>query len=61
VSSHYWEGHLTSTQDKHFIDLAFAPVRIDYVIEFDYRSVHCVWAIREFGHEGIIIKTSWGG
>jgi hypothetical protein len=47
--------------NKHLIVLAFALVRIDYVIEFDYRSVHCVWAIREFCQQAIIIKASWGG
>src|SRR5437660_12238450 len=34
------------------------PIRIGQGIEFDYASVHCVWALREAGYEAIIINNN---
>jgi carbamoyl-phosphate synthase large subunit len=34
------------------------PIRIGQGIEFDYCCVHCVWALREMGYEGIIINNN---
>ena len=43
---------------KKIIVLGSGPIRIGQGIEFDYCSVHCVWAIREAGHEAIIINNN---
>ncbi len=34
------------------------PIRIGQGIEFDYCSVHCVWALRDAGYEAIIINNN---
>ena len=34
------------------------PIRIGQGIEFDYCSVHCVWALREAGYEAVIINNN---
>ncbi|MBC7528022.1 MAG: carbamoyl-phosphate synthase large subunit [Chthonomonadaceae bacterium] len=34
------------------------PIRIGQGIEFDYCSVHCVWALREAGYEAIIVNNN---
>ncbi|HWP79938.1 MAG TPA: carbamoyl-phosphate synthase large subunit [Candidatus Acidoferrum sp.] len=34
------------------------PIRIGQGIEFDYCSVHCVWAAKECGYEAIIVNNN---
>ena len=51
-------GHPPPTMNKKIIVLGSGPIRIGQGIEFDYCSVHCVWAIREAGHEAIIINNN---
>ncbi|MFV0400737.1 MAG: carbamoyl-phosphate synthase large subunit [Oscillospiraceae bacterium] len=34
------------------------PIRIGQGIEFDYASVHCVWALREAGYEVVIVNNN---
>ncbi len=34
------------------------PIRIGQGIEFDYCSVHCVWALRAAGYEAIIVNNN---
>ena len=34
------------------------PIRIGQGIEFDYASVHCVWALRKLGYEVVIINNN---
>ena len=43
---------------KKIIVLGSGPIRIGQGIEFDYCSVHCVWALREAGYEAIIINNN---
>jgi carbamoyl-phosphate synthase large subunit len=43
---------------KKVIVLGSGPIRIGQGIEFDYCSVHCVWALREAGYEAIIINNN---
>ena len=38
--------------------LGSGPIRIGQGIEFDYCSVHSVWALREMGYEAIIINNN---
>ena len=38
--------------------LGSGPIRIGQGIEFDYATVHSVWAIREAGYEAIIINNN---
>jgi carbamoyl-phosphate synthase large subunit len=43
---------------KKILVLGSGPIRIGQGIEFDYASVHCVWALREAGYEAIIINNN---
>ena len=38
--------------------LGSGPIRIGQGIEFDYCSVHCVWALRAAGYETIIVNNN---
>ena len=38
--------------------LGSGPIRIGQGIEFDYASVHCVWALQEAGYEVVIINNN---
>jgi hypothetical protein len=46
------------TDKKKIVVLGSGPIRIGQGIEFDYASVHCVWALREAGYEAIIINNN---
>ncbi len=46
------------TLRKKVIILGSGPIRIGQGIEFDYCSVHCVWALSEAGYETIIINNN---
>ena len=43
---------------KKIVVLGSGPIRIGQGIEFDYCSVHCIWALREAGYEAIIINNN---
>ncbi|MEI6915217.1 MAG: carbamoyl-phosphate synthase large subunit, partial [Armatimonadota bacterium] len=43
---------------KRAIVIGSGPIRIGQGIEFDYCSVHSVWALREAGYESIIINNN---
>lgn len=43
---------------KKVMVLGSGPIRIGQGIEFDYCSVHCVWALREAGYETIIVNNN---
>lgn len=43
---------------KKVIVLGSGPIRIGQGIEFDYCSVHSVWALRDAGYESIIINNN---
>jgi len=48
---------LPSTKEK-IIVLGSGPIRIGQGVEFDYSTVHAVWAIREAGYEAVIINNN---
>ncbi|MGQ9524403.1 MAG: carbamoyl-phosphate synthase large subunit [Armatimonadota bacterium] len=43
---------------KRAVVLGSGPIRIGQGIEFDYCSVHSVWALREAGYEAVIINNN---
>jgi len=43
---------------KKILVVGSGPIRIGQGIEFDYCSVHCVWALREMGYETIIVNSN---
>lgn len=38
--------------------LGSGPIRIGQGIEFDYASVHCVWALRDLGYNVVIVNNN---
>ncbi|MBO8171115.1 MAG: carbamoyl-phosphate synthase large subunit [Bacillaceae bacterium] len=53
------------TEDEHepsdkrkIVVLGSGPIRIGQGIEFDYATVHAVWAIKEAGYEAVIINNN---
>src|SRR5579871_5994908 len=50
---------MTSSRDrKKIVVIGSGPIRIGQGIEFDYCSVHCVWALREAGYESVILNNN---
>lgn len=48
----------TRSDKKKIMVLGSGPIRIGQGIEFDYCSVHCVWALKEAGYETIIVNNN---
>ena len=46
------------TDEKKIIVLGSGPIRIGQGVEFDYTTVHAIWAIKEAGFEAIIINNN---
>ncbi|MBR2891269.1 MAG: carbamoyl-phosphate synthase large subunit [Bacilli bacterium] len=55
-----YETHNESivTKKKKIIVLGSGPIRIGQGVEFDYTTVHAIWAIKEAGYEAIIINNN---
>jgi carbamoyl-phosphate synthase large subunit len=45
-------------EKKKIMVLGSGPIRIGQGIEFDYCSVHCVWALKEAGYDTIIVNNN---
>lgn len=52
------ENESIVTEKKSVVVLGSGPIRIGQGIEFDYSTVHAVWAIKEAGYEAIIINSN---
>lgn len=52
------ENESVKTDKESVIVLGSGPIRIGQGVEFDYATVHSVWAIKEAGFEAIIINNN---
>ncbi len=52
------ENESIVSERKSVVVLGSGPIRIGQGIEFDYATVHSVWAIKEAGYEAIIINNN---
>ncbi|MGE5605032.1 MAG: carbamoyl-phosphate synthase large subunit, partial [Bacteroidota bacterium] len=54
------EGFIEARNDgkKTVIVFGSGPIRIGQGIEFDYASVHCVWALKKAGYQVVIINNN---
>lgn len=52
------ENESVRTDKKSVIVLGSGPIRIGQGVEFDYATVHCVWAIQQSGYEAIIVNNN---
>ena len=57
-STYEQENESVVTDKKKIIVLGSGPIRIGQGVEFDYSTVHAIWAIREAGYEAIIINNN---
>ena len=58
VSPYYYstydeENEARRSANKTIVVLGSGPIRIGQGIEFDYCSVHCVWALKEAGYDTV--------
>ncbi len=52
------ENESIVTPKEKVIVLGSGPIRIGQGVEFDYATVHSVWAIKEMGYEAVIINNN---
>lgn len=57
-STYESENESSIRGQRRVVVLGAGPIRIGQGIEFDYCSVHAVWALKEAGVEGIIINNN---
>lgn len=57
-SSYEDENESIRTEKESVIVLGSGPIRIGQGVEFDYATVHSVWAIQQAGYEAIIINNN---
>lgn len=52
------ENESVVSEKQSVVVLGSGPIRIGQGVEFDYATVHSVWAIQEAGYEAIIINSN---
>ncbi|OUM95906.1 MAG: carbamoyl phosphate synthase large subunit [Thermobacillus sp. ZCTH02-B1] len=57
-STYETENEAVRTDKPKVVVLGSGPIRIGQGIEFDYSTVHAVWAIRKAGYEAVIINNN---
>ena len=57
-STYETENEARPSQNKTVVVLGSGPIRIGQGIEFDYCSVHCVWALKDAGYDTVIINNN---
>lgn len=63
VSPYYYstyneENEAETPKNKTIVVLGSGPIRIGQGIEFDYCSVHCVWALKKAGYDTVIVNNN---
>ena len=57
-STYDQENEAVRSKNKTIVVLGSGPIRIGQGIEFDYCSVHCVWALKTAGYDTVIINNN---
>ncbi|CAM3534005.1 carbamoyl-phosphate synthase large subunit [Paenibacillus lupini] len=57
-STYETENEVTESSKEKVLVLGSGPIRIGQGIEFDYSTVHAVWAIQNAGYEAVIINNN---
>ncbi len=52
------ESLVGTLNKERVIVLGSGPIRIGQGVEFDYSTVHAIWAIKEMGYEAIVINNN---
>jgi carbamoyl-phosphate synthase large subunit len=57
-STYEWEDEVRQSGRDKVIILGSGPNRIGQGVEFDYATVHAVWALKEAGYETIMVNSN---
>lgn len=57
-STYELEDEVRQTSKQKVVILGSGPIRIGQGVEFDYATVHAVWALREDGYETIMVNSN---
>ncbi|NMO94750.1 carbamoyl-phosphate synthase large subunit [Paenibacillus lemnae] len=57
-STYETENEVIGSAKEKIVVLGSGPIRIGQGIEFDYSTVHAVWAIQKAGYEAVIINNN---
>jgi carbamoyl-phosphate synthase large subunit len=57
-SSYGCEDEVNPGKKRKVVIIGSGPIRIGQGIEFDYCSVHCIWALEKLGYEAVIINNN---
>lgn len=57
-STYEWEDEVTPSEHDKVIILGSGPNRIGQGVEFDYATVHAVWALKDAGFETIMVNSN---
>ncbi|GIP39704.1 carbamoyl-phosphate synthase large chain [Paenibacillus sp. J31TS4] len=57
-STYETEDEVQDSDKQKVVVLGSGPIRIGQGIEFDYSTVHAVWAIQQAGYEAVIINNN---
>ena len=52
------ENESVPTERKKVVVLGSGPIRIGQGVEFDFATVHSIWALRKLGYEAIVINNN---
>ncbi len=57
-ASYEEEDEAVPSEKEKILVLGSGPIRIGQGVEFDYSTVHAIWAIRQAGYEAIVINNN---
>lgn len=57
-STYEIEDEVTISEKQSVIVIGSGPIRIGQGIEFDYSTVHAVWAIQQAGYDAVVINSN---
>ena len=57
-STYEWEDEVAPSDKQKVVILGSGPNRIGQGVEFDYATVHAVWALRAAGYETIMVNSN---
>ena len=57
-STYEWEDEVRDSDEPKVVILGSGPNRIGQGVEFDYATVHAVWALDEIGYETVMINSN---
>jgi len=57
-SSYGCENEVNPGPEGKVVIIGSGPIRIGQGIEFDYCSVHCIWALKKLGYQAVIINNN---